>query len=799
MFKNYLKTAWRNLLKNRTSSAINTFGLTIGLTCCLLIALYIQHELSYDDFETKGDRIARVIMEYSFAGSNASQAGNFTSVRVAPVLKRTFPEVESAIKMTKYSRVVNYEDKLINEKNFMYADSNFFDIFSFKLLQGDPHQVLAASHNVVLTQSTAKKYFGNESPVGKAFRVANDSIVYQVTGVMQDCPSNSQIKCDFLASFSSLGITPDHEETYWDANYTTYLLLKKTNAIDQMQAKLPAFMKKEMEGQGATINFYLEPFNSIHLHSPYSGFEPNNNIAYIYILAAVALLILAIACFTYINLSTARSIERAKEVGVRKVIGADKKQLFWQFIGESFLLCAFAVALSLLVAALLLPYFNQLTQRQLQASSLFSLPFIAFSFLIAACISLIAGSYPALILSGFQPVKVLKGSFKNTSSGQWLRKSLIVFQFAISVFLIIATFIIQQQLSFIQHKQLGYDREHVLVLPMDGKMAEKIDLIKQEFKSNPDVLSVSACSNTPVEGGGGYNMRSDIMPPDKQMVVTADRIDEDYVNTVGLQIIAGRNLTAQDIKDVSNDDDAKKNLYHFLLNESAAKQLGWTPQEAIGKKMFLGGEREGIVAGVVKDFHFESLHNPIKPFVLFPEGWKRQLLVKVSGAHLQQTIAHLESSWKTLVPYRPFEYHFLDDDYDKLYSAEIRLGEVMNLFAAIAIILACLGLFGLSSYAAQQRIKEIGIRKVLGASVNDIVVALSKDFIRLTIIAILIAFPAAWWATKMWLQDFSYRTEIHWSIYIIAALLTILLAIVTVGFRAIRAALANPVKSLRTE
>jgi len=329
MFKNYFKTALRSLWKNKTSSAINIFGLTIGLTCCLLIALYIQHELSYDKFETNGDRIARVIMEYNFEGNSASQKGNFTSVRVAPVLKKTFPEVESAVKMTQSSRVIHYGDKLIDEKKFMYADSTFFHIFSFKLLQGDVHSVLSNSHDVVLTASTAKKYFGNKNPIGKALQVGNDSNLYRVTGIMQDCPTNSQIQCDFVASFSSLGITPDAEDTYWDANYTTFLLLKNKDAINSLQAKLPAFMKKEMQGQGATVNFYLEPFTSIHLHSDYDSFVPNNNIAYIYILAGVAVLILIIACFTYINLSTARSLERAKEVGVRKVIGAGKKRRYW--------------------------------------------------------------------------------------------------------------------------------------------------------------------------------------------------------------------------------------------------------------------------------------------------------------------------------------------------------------------------------------------------------------------------------------------------------------------------------------
>jgi putative ABC transport system permease protein len=798
MFKNYLKIALRNFWKNKTSSAINIFGLTIGLTSCLLIALYIQHEVSYDNFEKKGNRIARVIMEYSFAGSPESNKGNYTSVRVAKVFGQVFPEVESAIKMTEYSRVVGYKDKLIDEKNFMYSDSTFLNFFSFNLLRGNIHNVLSAPYNVVLTQSTAKKYFGDEDPIGKALKVGNDSNLYQVTGVIQDCPSNSQIKFDFLASFSSLGITAEWEKTYWDANYTTYLLLKNENSISSLQAKLPAFMRKEMAGQGATVNFYLEPFDKIHLHSAYGGFEPNNSITYIYILAAVALLILIIACSTYINLSTARSIERAKEVGVRKVIGAEKNQLFWQFIGESLLICLLAIILSLAIAVLALPYFNQLSQKELHAGSLFSLPFILFSLSVAVFVSFIAGSYPAIILSGFQPIKVLKGSFKNTGSGQWLRKSLIVFQFAISVFLIVSTFMMQKQLYYIQHKNLGYDREHVLILPMSSSIFTHLDLIKQEFKQNPNVLSISRCHRSPVEGGGGYNMRSEIMPENQQIAVTANPADEDFIKTTGLQLIAGTSFSAQDVI-AADDTNRKTRLFHFVLNESAAKQLGWTPQQAIGKKMFLGDDRPGYVKGVVKDFNFQSLHDPIKGYILFPEDWARELLVKLSGHDLQQSISFLESKWKTLVTDRPFEYRFMDDDYNKLYDAELRLGKVMNLFSSIAIVLACLGLFGLSSYTAQQRFKEIGIRKVLGASVSNIVIALSKDFLRLTFVAMVIAFPVAWWAMTKWLQDFTYRTTMSWTIYIIAGALTLLLAIVTVSVHAIRAALTNPVKSLRTE
>lgn len=798
MIKNYLKIALRNLLKNKTAGAINIFGLTIGLTSCLLIALYIQHETSYDNFERNGNRISRVIMEYKFEGGNDLKKGNFTSVRVASVFKKTFPEVENAVRMADEDNVVKYKDKLFTESKFMFADPSFFDFFTFRLLQGDPSKVLSATHQVVLSASTAKKYFGNEEAVGKVLQVGNDSIPYQVTGVTADCPSNSQIKYDFLASFSSLGLTKEYEETYWDANYTTYLLLRNKQAANTLQAKLPAFMKKEMAGQGATVNFYLEPFTKIHLQSEYGGFEANNSITYIYILAAVALLILVIVCFTYVNLSTARSVERAKEVGIRKVIGAGKKQLFWQFIGESFLLCSVAVIVSFIVAVLLLPAFNQLSGKALQARTLLGWPFILLSLLVTAVISFLAGSYPAIMLTGFQPIKVLKGSFKNTERAQWLRKSLIVFQFAISIFLIVSTFIIQKQLYFIQHKKLGYDRNHVLVLPIDNKILASLQNFKQQFKTNPDVLNVSACASTPVNIGSGFNMRSFDMRENQQIAVTANRIDEDFIRTTGLQILQGEDFTEQDIKDVQKEDQTKR-IYHFILNESAAKELGWNPQEAVGKKMFLDNSRPGFVKAVIKDFHFESLHAPIKPLVLFPETRVNLMLVKLSGQHLPNTISFLRDKWKDLAPYRPFEYHFLDDTYNDLYRSEIRLGKVMNLFASIAIILACLGLFGLSSYTTQQRTKEIGIRKILGASVVNIWGLLSKEFVLLVLLSLVIAIPIAYYFMHNWLQNYQYRTPISWWIFVVSSAGAVLVTLATVSFQAIKSAYGNPVKNLRTE
>jgi len=445
------------------------------------MVLYIQHELRYDDFQKKGDRLARVIMEYSMGGSIMS--GNFTSTKVAPAFKKNFPEIDEAVRMSKTSRVIHYEEKLFNEKSVMYADSTFFDMFSFKLLKGNIQYALSGPNVIVFTRSAALKYFGNEDPIGKIIKVGSSETEYQVTGVIEDCPSDSQIKYDLLASFSSLGAT--QEETYWEANFTTYFLLKNKNSITSLLQKIPGFMKKEtssfLSGDDY-INFKLEPFKKVHLYSPYDGFEPNSSITYVYIIGIVALLILAIACFTYVNLSTARSMERAREVGIRKVSGAYKKQVFWQFIGESVILSLIALSLSIGLAAALLPSFNHLADRQLTLSSMFSPYIIGFSLAIIICISLFAGCYPAFILSGFQPVKVLKGAFKNSGSGLWLRKTLIIFQFAISAFLIVATFIIQNQLHYIQSKDLGYDKEHIVILPVDQKISNILSTIKTEFK-----------------------------------------------------------------------------------------------------------------------------------------------------------------------------------------------------------------------------------------------------------------------------------------------------------------------------
>ena len=796
MIKNYFIVAFRNLRRHKGFSFINVTGLALGLACCLLLAMYLQHELSYDRFHPNADRIVRVIMEYKFPQGEPNK-GNFTSSKVFPEFKRQFPEVKDGVRMSatfNTSRIVKYGDKIVQEKRFLFADSTFFNVFGFKLTGGTANDVLKAPNMVVITKSAAERYFGNENAVGKSLLIGSKQMPYLVTGVSEDCPTNSQIQYDMIASISSLG--PLQEETFSNANYTTYLLMNKASSFDMLQKKINAFMQKESEGADWSVNFELEPFTKIHLHSAYDAFVPNSNINYIYIIGGVALLILMIACFTYINLSTARSAERAKEVGIRKVSGAFRGQLFRQFLSESVILTVIALLLSVILTIVFLPLFNTLAGTSLDYNKLLNPSIIGIAILFVAVVALLAGSYPALMLSGFQPVKVLKGPFKNTASGTVLRKGLIVFQFVVSVFLIIATFVSKSQLEYIQNKKLGFSKDNVVVLDIDQVIMEKIDAVKAELAAIPSVKGVSLAYESPVTIRGGYNMSGADLS--KQLNVTANPIDENYVPVMGLEIIAGKNITTQDIKRIGSFQDTT-NYYHFILNESAANALGWKPQEAIGKKMYLDESRPGEVKAVVKDFHFASMHTEIQPLVLFPGGWATNLFVKTDGNNTAAVLKDMETKWKTIAAHRPFTFHFLDDEYQRLYDSEMRTGKVLNVFAMLAILLACLGLFGLSAYAAKQRIKEIGVRKVLGASVSNISLLLSSGFLKPVFVAFLIASPVAWFAMNKWLQQFSYRVEVEWWIFLMAILATLAIAFFTVSIQAIKAAAMNPVKALRTE
>ncbi len=794
MIRNYFKIALRHLQKNKLYAFVNIIGLAIGIASCLFIGVYIWHELSYDRFHENGNRIARVTWEYHFGDATNKTAT--TGTKVGPQFQRTFPEVESYARLMKYPRVIGYQDKLFEEKTFLYADSAFFSMFSFPLLIGNAATVLDAPDKLVVTESMSKKYFGSEDPVGKMIKVGIKD--FMVTGVAADAPDNSQIQFDFIGSFTSLNASK--EEKWTEANYVTYLLLNNSEAIAPLQNKIYAYAdkvsKEEMNTTGDEyMKYHLEPLTQVRLHSKLDGLEPSNNIVYIYILGAVAILILLIAGVNYTNLSTAQSARRTSEIGMRKVLGANRLQVFNQFICETFLITLLAVVFALVICTVLVPYFNNLSGKEFNAEIFFK-PFTLLSLLIlASVVSFTAGAYPAIILSAGKVIHILKSGFHFTGSGT-LRKSLIVFQFVISVFLIIATIVILQQLAFIQNKDLGYDKEQVIILPVDSKISEQYDDLKKALATTSNVISIGGAYESPTHIGwsDGLNRPTD----GKQISINALPVDEDFVKTVGLKIIAGSDYTWGDVQAFDTTNQGNNIRYTFMLNEAAVKALGWSPEEAIGKTVSKG--REGTIKAVVQDFHFRSFHEAINPMVLFLD--KRMLgsiFIKISGNNTQNTIAGLEKIWKSRVPHRPFEYKFLDDEFNDLYKTEQRTAGVFTSFAFIAILLACLGLFALTAYSMVQRTKEIGIRKILGASVVDILSLVSKDFIRLIVIAMVLAIPIAIFATSKWLDSFVYKTKMEWWVFVVAGLGTLVVSLIAISLQAIKTSMANPVKNLRTE
>jgi putative ABC transport system permease protein len=799
MLKNYFKIAWRNLKKNRLYSIVNVIGLTIGITSCILISLYIETEWSYDRFHKNADRIVRVTMEYSNGGTVGKYAQ--TGTKVGPQFKRTFPAVTAFARTFKFPRVISYRDKVFDEKNFLYADSSFFDIFSFKLIEGNPSTVLNAAYQLLITESMAKKYFGDEDPVGKTLLIAN-SDHYLVTGIVQDAPGNSQMHFDFIASFSSLDASKTEE--WWTANDISYLLLNSADQLPKLQKQITAYMKtpevrREARVEGNDyLTYQLEPLVKVHLYSSLDGFEPNGNITYIFILGAIALLILFIACVNYTNLATAQSAGRSGEISIRKVMGARPWELFLQHLGESALLTFIALLLAIWASIELLPLFNQLADKSLPASILFHpIPILSLC-MLGLIVSILAGFYPAFVLSNAKLAGILKSGFSFSAEGGGLRKSLIVMQFVISVFLIISTIIILQQLSFIQHKKLGFNKDHIVVLPVDYQMHSEYDEIKKAISLDPHIIAVAGANQNPTFVQWGDGIRVDKGTEQKSLPINCIPADLNFVKTLGMEIIAGTDFSAADMRMMDTTDNYKHYRYTCILNESAVKAIGWKPEEAVGRTILK--EFPGTIKAVVKDFHFSSLHQPIGPLMIFLDTqYTSQLFVKISGNDMAGSLRYLQTVWKERVPYRPFEYHFLDEDYNALYKVEKRTSQLFSFFSATAILLACLGLFALAAFSTVQRTKEIGIRKVLGASIVSIAGLLSIDFLKLVFIAAIIAFPLAWWAMHHWLQDFAYRINIRWQVFVLAALTAILIALITVSVQAIKAAMANPVKSLRSE
>jgi len=801
MIKSYFKIAFRRLQKNKMYTAVNIIGLTVGIGSCLLIGLFIINELSYDRFNVNADRIVRVTMQF---GDGGSQKVAQTGTKAGPQLQRTFPQVEAFVRLINSNPIVKNGDIMFNEKRFLYADSALFKIFSLRLLRGDPKTALDAPHKVVITESSARKYFGNADPIGKTLNVNRHSVPqdFEITGVVQDAPENSQVKYDFIASFTTLSVSKSEE--WWTANYITYLLLKNKDQLPALQARLNAYMrgvsKSELKlADNSPLLYNLQPLTRVHLYSQLDGLEPNGSATTVYILGVIALLILIIACINYTNLATVQSSTKSTEIGIRKVLGAQRHQLFGQFMGESFLLTFAALLLAVGIAILLLPSFNQLTGKQLGFGLLLRpLPVLTL-IVLSVLIAFASGSYPAFVLSNAKLIGILKSGLKLTSSGGFFRKALIVFQFTVSVCLIVATIIVLQQLDFIRKKDLGYDRDHIVVLSMDHYAHVHYEAIKNELSLLPNVVSISGANATPAFVQWGDGITADNGHGKVNLDITALPSDVNFIKTMNMKIIAGTDFVEDDFKLMDTAGNKSKNFrYSFILNETAARQLGWTPEQAVGKT--ITKYYPGTVKGVIKDINFSSLHQPIGPMMLFLDTvWTNYYFVKVSGNNIPATIASMQKLWKVRVPTMPFEYRFLDDDYNSLYKTEQKTSAVFSTFSTLAILLACMGLFALSAFATLQRTKEIGIRKVLGAQVTGIVLLIAKDFLKLTLVAVIIATPLAWYFMQKWLQDFAYHIQMQWWVFIIAGAISVLIAFITVSVQSVKAALANPVKSLRSE
>ena len=799
MLRTYIKIAWRSLSRNKLYSIVNIGGLTVGLACCILIGLYLSNELSYDRFHKNADRLFRVTTEYT-TNRVVNRVGQ-TASAPGPRLSAAFPQIRSYVRINNWQPyVVRYEDRTFVESRFLFADSPFFTMFSFPLIEGDARTALDAPARIVISRSMEKKYFGNEQALGKTLRVGGTRD-FLVTGVAKDAPINSQIKFDFVASYASL---PNANQPNWGSEiYTTYFLLAKPDDAAALERAIDAYMKQQpdvLNPPGDYLTYHLEPMTRVHLYSTLTGMEPNGNITYIYILGAIALLILCIACVNYTNLATAQSIRRMPEIGIRKVMGSRKGQLFWQFIGESLLLNGIAFFLAVGAAAFLLPAFDRLVERPLEVAYLFTLPIIGGMILLYTVISFASGAYPALLLSQLKLMKVLKAGF-SFSGGTGLRRSLIVFQFTVSVFLIVATVVIFEQLSYIQHKNLGYDKDHLIVLPVDNLVRQNYEPIKDAILQVPQVEGVTCGAEETTHIHWDDELTTSAGAAATPQYVNATPADVDFVRTMGIQIIAGSDFTRADWLQTDSVVNPADPHTTYMLNETAAKALGWTPQQAIGQTIYRSGNR-GLVKAVVKDFHFAPLHQPIGPLVIFLDPYYQhiyQCFVKVSGRELPATINGLETVWRQRVTHRPFQYHFLDDSYNVIYHTERQTAGIFTTFSTLAILLACLGLFALAAYSTVQRAKEIGIRKVLGAGVGQIVLLISGDFLRLIGIASLIAFPVAWWAMRDWLAQFAYRIDMPWWAFAAAGMTALLIALLTIGVQAVRAANASLVKSLRSE
>jgi len=807
MIKNCLKTAFRNLLKNKGFTAINVLGLALGLATCLLIVFYVFDELSYDRFNTKADRIYRVNNDIKFGGIANSYA--VSPAPLAAAIKADFPEIEQVVRFRSQGGFqVKKGNQNIQEYNVLYADPSIFDVFSLPMIDGSPSKALTEPHSVVITEHTAKKYFDRTNVVGQVFTF-NDTAQYKITGVIKDIPRQSHFNFDFLVSLPTLAESRDN--SWFSSNFVTYILLKQGANYKKLEAKLPGFFKKQagpqlgsilhldfakFEQAGNYVRLNLMPLKKIHLESNrVAELGANGDIKTVYIFSAIAIFILLIACVNFMNLSTARSSNRAREVGVRKVLGSPRKYLIAQFLTESMMVTLLGALIAVFTAWGFLHLFNEMSGKELTITPQiisWLLPSLLAIIIVIGCL---AGSYPALFLSGFNPIDVLKGKLAGGFKGGFLRSFLVVFQFFISITLIIGTLIIYNQLKYIQSKDIGYDREHVLVVQNVWTLGKSAQTFKQEVLQLAGVQSASLSEALPTWNYGNSTtiFKDQVLDQKRALQTQFWGADEDYVKTLGIKITAGRNFSNQMRTDSTG----------LIVNEAAAKLLGYS--NPLNQIVYVPQDSQARVTkayhiiGVMKDFNFRSLRENVTPMIFTLNGRNGAFSVRFRSADIPLLLSQIKNKWQKLSPGQQFAYSFLDDDFKNLYDTEQRVGKIAVSFTSLAIIIACLGLFGLAAYAAEQRTKEIGIRKVLGANISTIVGMLSKNFILLVLIAIALAAPIAWLAMHYWLQGFAYRVAISWWVFAVSGIGAILIAFITISFQSVKAALLNPVNSLRSE
>lgn len=791
MIRNYFKVALRNMRRHKVYTLINSIGLTIGIAVSLLILMWIRDELSYDRFHAHSDRIYRALWEARF-GDNEWKIP-LSPVPIAETLKREYPEVAATTQIYPGGFTLEKGAENIREQNVLFVDEFFSDIFSLNFIAGDPKTALAAPDAVVLTASTADRYFGEEDPIGKTLSQSGDKL-WRVTAVVEDFPRQSHMQFDFLAPLQSLPHIERRKNDWGSAAVYNYFLLKPGSSAEELQAKFQAYADENIAGEAFRQgnNYTSFPFQSlkeIHLRSNLEYELGNNgNITYVYIFGLVAAMILLLACINFINLATARSITRAREVGVRKVLGSRRSQIRGQFFSETLIQVLLAVVVAVLLVEISLPYFNDFTDKELAVNLSGSIYFWVLLLTLILLTTLLAGSLPAFFLAAFRPAKVLKGQVLKTGKRHWLREGLVVFQFTLSICLIVGTLVVKGQLHFLQNQRLGFDKERVLVINRAGALGDQYASFLEGLQAIPGVEKASAAQTLP-----GKEYDSTIFVPEqpanyRETSLSYSAVDPNFVDVLGLQISAGRNFS----KEMSTDSVA------FLLNESAAERLGW--DNPVGKKISYGGQRSGPVIGVVEDFHFRSLHHEVEPVVLMLSGYKLpHIAIKLQTDALAQSVNEVKTAWQKFSKAAPFEYFFLDEAFQKLYAGEQRMARLFTVFAMLAILIAGLGLFGLASFLTVQRSKEIGIRKILGASVESVVGLLSKDFLKLIAIAVVVATPLAWWAMNQWLEGFAYRISPQWDHFALAGLLALVVGLLSVSLQSIRAATANPADTINYE